>query len=78
MVFLLEAVFSFEACSLILASGASDSPSAPDLDCVFHLAGAGLGGDEAGSEDHCDESQSDEHIVHLSVSLLVGFYFLPS
>ncbi len=30
----------------------------------FHLAGARLAGYEAGSEDHGDEGQSDEQIVH--------------
>jgi len=43
------------------------------LDSVFELAGAGLAGDEAGGEDHGDEGQSDEQIVHLSVSLLGAF-----
>jgi hypothetical protein len=35
----------------------------PTLD-GFSFRGTGLGGDEAGSEDHDDEGQSDEKIVH--------------
>ena len=39
----------------------------------FELAGTGLAGYEAGNEDHGDEGQSDEKIVHLSVSLSGAF-----
>ena len=43
-----------------------------------HFLGAGLAGYEAGGEDHGDEGQSDEQIVHLSFSLCRGLLPLPS
>ena len=43
----------------------------------FELAGTGLAGYEAGNEDHGDEGQSDEQIVHC-VSPSRGLLRLPS